>query len=77
MISAVIDAAGELLKNKTERKAAAIKPMPAHKPSILSIKLKAFVMPTIQNIVISVSNVRDVNQCMRNPRNATKDAIRI
>jgi hypothetical protein len=44
---------------------------PAQSPSMLSSRLKALVIPTIQTRVTMVSRVSEVNQPSRNPKKTT------
>ena len=61
----------------TMRNRPAISAVPAHRPSMLSSRLKPLVIPTIHNNVSMASPTTDPVQCSRSPKNSNADATEI
>ena len=59
------------------KKSEDMRAIPAESPSILSNRLKAFVIPTIQKMLIKVLKVYDSNQSILKPKNTIKAAATI
>src|SRR6056297_2661341 len=64
-----------MIESHMKRKTPAIKAMPAERPSILSSRLKALLMPTIQKILIKILAVWESNQLTFIPRNTREETM--